>query len=447
VLIEHLTDDDLEIRVLAAEYLGALGVGSSTGKLTALSSPGNPLRLRHAAIDALGEIGRAGHLPRPADATKALLDVLREGPLELHSSAATALSYIANPASLPQLLALARSDRSPMRFEVVRAIGSTLRVHPDAGARKALRDLADDGNIKVALAAIAGLAASMTRGGSPDDAAFLRTMVEQAPSDRRRAAAWALGEMHDTGAFDALATAMSSRDDRLVGDAAWALGEIVAGTRDPKATGVDARTADLTDRWLHLVQHGGWAAAINGAAAIARVLWALPKPARTELLTKPRREALTARTFHKSRLARINLAHALAAVGDDDAVKALAQLLKDDPSPHVRMAAARALHRIGGAKPAAALKLAADSDQDPLVRDAAKTPPGPIPPRSEWRTFYVVDPSADDARVRQEQYFVHSPDDIVWASYTDARGELTTEHVPADTARDRVLPASHEAEY
>jgi hypothetical protein len=59
----------------------------------------------------------------------------------------------------------------------------------------------------------------------------------------------------------------------------------------------------------------------------------------------------------------------------------------------------------------------------------------------------VVDPSADDARVRQEQYFVHSPDDLVWASYTDARGELTTEHVPADTARDRVLPASHEAEY
>jgi HEAT repeat protein len=443
VLIEHLTDDDLEIRVLAAEYLGALGVGSAAGKLTALSSPGNPLRLRHAAIDALGEIGRAGHLPRPADATKALLDVVREGPLELHSSAATALSYIANPAALPQLIALARSDRGPMRFEVVRAIGATLRAHPDAGARKALRELADDGNVKVGLAAIAGLAAA----AAPDDAAFLRAMVEQAPSDRRRAAAWALGEMHDTGAFDVLATAMSSHDDRLVGDAAWALGEIVAGTRAPKATGVDARTGELTDRWLHLVQHGGWAAAVNGAAAVARVLWALPKPARAELLTKPRRDALTARTFHKSRLARINLAHALAAVGDDDAVKVLAQLLKDDPSPHVRTAAARALHRIGGAKPAAALKLAVDTDPDPLVRDAAKTPPGTIPPRSEWRTFYVVDPSADDARVRQEQYFVHSPDDVVWATYTDARGELTTEHVPADTPRDRVLPASHEAEY
>ena len=431
VLIEQLADDDLEIRVLAAEYLGAL------------SSAGNPLRLRHAAIDALGEIGRAGHLTRPADATKALIDVLREGPLELHSSAATALSYIANPAALPQLIALARSDRGPMRYEVVRAVGATVRVHRDNNGRKALRELADDGNVKVGLAAIAGLAAA----ASPDDAAFLRVLVEQAPSDRRRAAAWALGEMHDTASVDVLASAMSSRDDRLVGDAAWALGEIVAGTRDPRATGVDARTGALADRWLHLLQHGGWAAAINGAASLARVLWGLPRPARGELLTRPRRDALFARTFHKSRLVRINLAHALAALGDDDAVKALAQLLKDDPSPHVRVAAARALQRIGGGKPAAALKLAADSDQDPLVRQAARTAPPAIPARSEWRTFYIVDPSSDDARVRQEAYFVHSPDDIVWASYTDARGELTTEHIPPDTSRDRVLPASHEAEY
>jgi HEAT repeat protein len=443
VLIEHLADDDLEIRVLAAEYLGALGVGAAAGKLTALAAPGNPLRLRHAAIDALGEIGRAAHLARPADATKVLLEVLREGPLDLHSSAATALSYIANPAALPQLIALARTDRGPMRFEVVRAIGATLRVQRDGNARKALRELADDSNVKVGLAAIAGLAAAATL----DDAPFLRVMVEQAPSDRRRAAAWALGEMHDTGAFDVLASAMSTRDDRLVGDAAWALGEIVAGTRDPKATGVDKRTGDLTDRWLYLLQHGGWAAAINGAAAIARVLWVLPKPARAELLTKSRRDALFARTFHKSRLVRINLAHALAALGDDAAAKALAQLLKDDPSPHVRVAAARGLQRIGGTAQAAALKLAADTDQDPLVREAAKTAAPAIPARSEWRTFYVVDPSADDARVRQEAYFVHSPDDIVWASYTDARGELTTEHIPPDTSRNRVLPASHEAEY
>jgi HEAT repeat protein len=445
VLIEHLADDDLEIRVLAAEYLGGLGIGSAAGKLTALAGAGNPMRLRHAATDALGEIGRAGHLPPASEATRTLIDVLREGPGELHASASTALSYIASAAALPQLVALARSDRGPTRFEIVRAIGATLRGHADAGARKLLRELADDASVKVSLAAIAGLAAA----GAPDDAGFLRGLVDQAAADRRRAAAWALGELHDAGSLEVLLAALSSKDDRLVGDAAWAIGEILAGGHGPLGTsGADGgRTGAIVDRWLYLVQHAGWAAAVNGAAGLSRVLWALPAPARAELLTRPRRDALFARAFHKSRLVRINLAHALAAVGDDDAVKLLSQLLKDDPSPHVRTAAARALHRSAGAKAAAALKVAGDTDADPIVREAARTAPGPIPARSEWRTFYVVDPSADDARVRQEPYFVHSDDDLVWASYTDARGELTTEHIPPQTSRDDVVPASHETEY
>jgi HEAT repeat protein len=449
VLIEHLADPDLEVRVLAAEYLGTLGVGGAAGKLTALAGPGNPLRLRHAAIDALGEIGRAGHLPANSDATKALIDVLREGPSELHASAATSLSYIASPAVLAQLVALARTDRGPTRPEIVRAIGATLRgrgAAADPAARKLLRELATDGNPKVALAAIAGLAAT----GAPDDAPGLRALIEQAAADRRRAAAAALGDLHDLGAVDVLATALASHDDRLAGDAAWALGELYATDKaDP------ARAAAIADRWLHGVQLGGWATAINSAGALARVLWALPPAARAAVLTKPRRDALEARLFHKSRLVRVNLAHALAAIGDAGAEKQLAQLLKDDPSPHVRIAAAHALHHLASASSDAgaattattALRIASDADGDPTVRAAAKTAPGPLPARSEWRTFYVVDPSADDARVRQEPYFVASPDDLIWASYTDARGELTTEHIPAATTPDGVLPASHEAEY
>jgi len=372
--------------------------------------------------------------------------VLREGPAELHASAATSLSYVASPAALPPLLVLARSDRGPTRCEIVRAIGATLRVQPDPTARQLLRALVDDASTKVSLAAIGGLAAAR----SLDDAPLLRGMVDQAATDRRRAAAWALGEIHDAGSIDALAAALSSKDDRLAGDAAWALGEILAGRgpdgKPPVRLPGDPRAGAVVDRWLHLLQRGGWAAAINSAAGLARLLWALPAPARAELVTGPRREALLGRSFHKSRLVRINLALAYAALGDDDAVKQLAQLVKDDPSPHVRAAAARALQRIGGPKTAAALKLAADA-ADPAVKDAARTPPGPLPPRSEWRTFYVVDPSAGDARVRQEQYFVHTADDLVWATYTDARGELTTEHIPGETARDSISPASRESEY
>ena len=429
VLLEHLADEDLEIRVLAAEYLGIVRVSAAAPKLIALAGPGNPTRLRRAAIDALGEIGRP-------EATKALIGVLREGPVELHKSAATALAYIADPAAIPLLVEQARTDRGPSRHEVVRALGATLRGKPDPNARKVLRDLAQDASVRVGLAAITGLAAAK----DPGDAVFLRGMVEQAASDRRRSAAWALGELRDVGSIDVLANAISSREDRLVGDAAWALGEILAA--HPKSGHAPA----LVDRFLHVGKTGGWAGSVNATAALARVLWATPKEARGELVNKERRTKLINLTFHKSRLVRINAAHALAAMpAEDDVTKALAQLLRDDVSPRVRIAAAHAIARVGGAKATAALKLA-EADGDADVRAAAKAATNAAPPaRTEWRTFYVVDPSADDAAVRQEQYFVHTADDIVWASYTDARGELNSEHIPP--GESVVWPASRESEY
>ena len=432
VLIEHLTDDDLEVRVLAAEYLGILRVGGASGKLASLAGPGNPTRLRRAAIDALGDIGRP-------DATKPLLDVLREGPAELHASVATALSYIADPSAIPALIAQAQTDRGPTRHEVVRALGATLRGHGDPNARKLLRQLALDSSIKVSLSAIAGLAAA----GDPDDAPFLRTMVDEAAADRRRAAAWALGEMHDVGSIDALTSVLASKEDRLVGDAAWALGEILANA--PR----DRHAPTLVERWLYLGKHGSWAASINSTAGLARLLWASPREARGELLAGPKRAALFGLAVHRSRLVRINAAHALGSLaGDDDAAKVLAQRLHDDPSPEVRIAATHALARVGGPKATAALDAAAQSDPDPTVKAAATAAHGKLPalpPRTEWRLFYVVDPGADDAMVRQEQYFVHAPDGIVWASYTDSRGYLTVEHFPAGDAT--VAPASRESDY
>ena len=439
VLIEHLADEHLEIRVLAAEYLGLLRVSAATAKLSALTGPGNPMLLRRASIDALGEIGKP-------EATKTLVGILSEGPAELHRAAATALSYIADPAAVAFLAAQAQSDRGPTRHEVVRALGATLRGR-GAGARgdtnrarSILRQLASDGTTKVGLAAIGGLAAAKDKADAP----LLRAMVEQGGSDRRRAAAWALGEMQDAGSIDVLAAALSTRDDRLVGAAAWALGEILAAS--PK----DPRAGAITDRWLYLGKHGGWSGSIDAAAGLARLLWQLPRTERTALLTPPRRAGLLGLAFHRSRLVRINAAHALASLaGDEDATKALGQLLRDDVSVNVRVAAARALARLGGAKATAALKTAGDGDSDPLVRQAAKTAAAaaaaPLPARVEWRTFYVVDPGTDDAPVRQEQYFVHTADGLIWASYTDARGELNSEHVPPGDAV--VWAASRENEY
>jgi HEAT repeat protein len=441
-LIEHLADEDLEVRILAAEYLGILEVPTATPKLTSLAGAGNPTRLRLAAVDALGLIGEVAP---SADATKALVAVLREGPTELHASAATSLSYIADPSVVPMLVTLAQSDRGPTRHEIVRALGGTLRNRPDPEARKALRTFAEDSNVKVAVAAIGGLAAAQ----QVDDAPGLRTLVERAAADRRRAAASALGELHDLGSIGTLSDVLAVRDDRLVGDATWALGEIAVSAP------TDARIKPLVERWLYLARHGGWATSINSSAALARTLWAAPRDQRDALLGN-RTSALVGLAFHKSRLVRINAALALSSLGGDDVVKTLTKLL-DDVSPHVRIAAAEGLARINAgaskdvqARIKTALDTAARNEIDGSVQDAIKAaqagPPAMVA-RDHWATFQIFDPSTDNAPVRQEPYFVHGPDAVVWASYTDGRGELNSEHVAAGTDKPNVRPASRESEY
>jgi HEAT repeat protein len=448
VLIEHLGDDDIEVRILAAQYLGQLADAAAAAKLIALTKTGNPERLRLAAIDALGEIGATA--PAVPGAAAALVDVLKDGPAQLHRPAATALSYLQDPAAIVPLVALAKSDRGPTRDEVVRALGATLRGRDTATssagatARKLLRELADDASSRIADAAICGLAA----GNQLDDAPLLRTLTEKAAADRRRAAAWALGELHDTGAVAVLATAMASTDDRLAGDAAWALGEIAAATPRDKLPGGNAGPVGWVERWLHAARHGAWAGAIDGSGALARVLWATPRSDRAALVAGPRRADVTALAFHRSRLVRINAAHVLGAIGDDEAVKSLVQL-SHDSSPHVRAAAVTELVRVAAATPAhdgiAGVLRAAQTDLDGHVRDAAKAPAAPPVARTEWATYYVVDPTADDAPVRQEAYFVHTADGIVWATYSDARGDITSEHVPHGDAV--IQAASREAEY
>ncbi len=449
VLVEHLADEDPEIRVLAAEYLGILATPSATPRLIALSGPGNPPRLRLASIDALGQISAATHAPT---ATTQLLAILKEGAPELHRAAAAALAYATDPAALPALIALVEQvpKDAPTRAEIVRALGATLRAHHDPAGIRALGKLVKDGNVRVALAAIAGLASA----DATADAATLRGLVDSAAADRQRAAVWALGELHDVQAIDVIGTALTPRadrlqSDRLAGDAAWALGEIVA-TSGSAAT--NNKLATLLDRWLYATQFGGWAAAVNGTGAVARVLVAIPAAQRAQILGAEHRKSLLEHAaFHKSRLVRLNAIVALAALDGDDVTRDLVAMAQTDPSPHVRAQAATALAtRVGSASVKTALAAIADTDADGDVKAAAKAAlvgAKPVLPRTDWRNFYVVDPSADDAAVRQEPYFVHTSDGLVWATYTDARGEIASEHLPADTTGAAVHPGSRELEY
>jgi epoxyqueuosine reductase len=63
-----------------------------------------------------------------------------------------------------------------------------------------------------------------------------------------------------------------------------------------------------------------------------------------------------------------NAAVVLGSRGDRAAVPALARALASDPDPLVRQHAAWALHQLGGAEAEAALALARDREQDPVVR-------------------------------------------------------------------------------
>lgn len=428
VLIERLGDEELEVRVLAVEYLGLLRAPRGVDRLIDLAGPGNPLRLRLAAIDALGEIGDA----RGADV---LVEVLREGPAELHGAAATALSYVASPETVDDLADLAKNDRSASRHHVVRALAAVLRGQQGDAvtrARRLFEELADGSSATVAVAAIAGLAALGDRAARP----ALRDLLDAAGPDRQRAAAWALGELHDPAAVPDLVDALDNKDDRVTADVAWALGEIASGSKEGRAAVVAAALPALA----RAAKKGGWATAIDATAALARI--AEPSTAGD----------LARMLHHKSKLVRIDAIHGLAniaagggAIAGAD-VAALERLLAEDASPRVRAAAALALGRIG--KRDAALAAAA-TDRDPLVREAVAAARGgklaPPPPRDEWRVFYVVDPATDDRPVREEPYFLIGDDGLVWATYTDARGQVTAEHFPAGDAI--VAPQSRESEY
>ncbi|HVV88266.1 MAG TPA: HEAT repeat domain-containing protein, partial [Kofleriaceae bacterium] len=112
-LIERLTDDDEELRVMAAEYLGQIRAKRAVPALVAMIAPSQPERLRHAAIDALGAIGDAGAAP-------GLIGILRDGPPELGSPAADALSMLDGDGLAAQLAPVVDQLRGPARAHAVR---------------------------------------------------------------------------------------------------------------------------------------------------------------------------------------------------------------------------------------------------------------------------------------------------------------------------------------
>ncbi len=420
-LTERLTDDDEELRVLAAEYLGQIRARTAVAALVAMIGPSQPERLRRAAIDALGAIGDGA-------AAAGLIAIVRDGPPNLGTAAADALSLLDGDGLAAQLGTVVGELHGASRTDAIRAWGAALRGRAEPKARVTLEALARDASPLEALAAIGALAAQGDRAAVPG----LIALVDGGTPDRQRAAVWALGELGDPAALPALLAAADSKDDRVAATAAWALADLGAAADQRAAIGTAAGGV-----LRRLARRGAWATAIDATAALGR------------LTVIDAGDELGQNLFHRSPLVRTNACAALAALTvaghapKPETVTALIGLSTDDSSPLVRTAAVATLRRLPAPTAAVtAAVLAAVRDRATTVHDAATAALTAPPARDEWRVFQVVDPAVDDAPVREEPYLAIGADGYAWASYTDRRGLIVSESFPAGDAI--VLPASAE---
>lgn len=391
VLIGALSDADLEVRVLAADYLGAIRARAAVPALTAIATaPRDKLRLRYTAIGALGAIG-------DERAAAPLIELLADGPRALRRPAALALARIRAPSSVAPLVELVRGRRGNRVF-ALRALGGVLRDRPHPEVVTLLADIARRGRTPDAVAAIDALAAI----GDPAAGSTLLELARGDDGARARAACAALATVEAPGRVAVLLEALARSDDRVSAEAAWALGVI----GDHAAVPALARAASGR----------AWATAINASWALA----ASDAPVDAVQLVRL--------LHHPNRFVRVNAARALGRrrVAEGDAPLRVA--LQRDPSWLVRAAAAAALHQLGGADDA--LARAARGDASEYVRAAAAAPPEAPPPRDQFLELFVVDADSGEP-ARNEPYFIAASDGLVTAHHTDVTGQIVEERFPA----------------
>lgn len=390
IVVDLLKDREIEIQVLAARYLGIMRAEIGVGPLVALAKNAKAdSQARKTALVALGEIG--------SDAGAAVaLEILGSSATELHRAATTALVYMAPTAMRDRLAALASGRPGGPRLEALRALAAVVRDRPDAHTRKILLQLASSGPAPTSLAALDALGAM----ADPASRTALRRLAESPDPARRAAAISALARVDASpGRF---IRALRSRDDRVSGAAARALEMVGIGT--------------AVDALAYAAERGGLVTQINASAALARHL-----PA-------DRAAVLSPLLHHRNPAVRANAIFALGRLRSARARPALETLLAGDASWVVRVAATRALSRIGDARKA--LERAAKTDPIEEVREAAKralevefAPDAP----TEWRSFHFVDPAAGMAPVTEAPYVIIGSDGVALGVYSDARGEALLE--------------------
>lgn len=209
-LLEALADDDPSQRVTGVVLLGALGNDHAQGPLLAMAEGEGDALLRARALVAAGALNalprasREGGPPRPVEPR---FLALAQGPeARLRDAAAWAAARHATRADAPALRDLALRGDPGVRAMCALGLGVALREGPvDPTSRAMLEQLlARDPNDDVRAAAAWALA-QLAR---PESVPVLVAALETRGGVVSRAAALALGTIHDVRAEDALARAL-----------------------------------------------------------------------------------------------------------------------------------------------------------------------------------------------------------------------------------------------
>jgi HEAT repeat protein len=402
VLIDMLDDPTGEIRRLAIRYLGHMRARVASRRLATLARGAAKIGVRLEALRALAEIAD------PA-VTDDLLALLSSGPPDVKREASHALVRLGAKGPVEPLIAMIRKRRSQDRALLVETLGGVLRNRPHDKARALLIELAREARTRLSVAALGALSAT----GDREAERAVRTLLRAESVDRRRAAAEALGNLGTGDSVPALISALGD-DDRVASAAALALGQL-------GATGAVPALERATRR-------RSFATPVTASAALAM------------LADRARPRHFKRLIHHPRRLVRANAALVVGRAGHRELVDELVYLMSRDPSPAVRLNAARALSRLGAG--ADALAHAADHDPQKDLRSAIAelqkkpfTPPG----RDHWRVFFVVEPTTQSA-VAQEPYFIIGSDGIATAHYSDPRGVIAVERfAPGDQVPRNML--------
>ena len=248
----------LDDRVALATLLGRTGSERAAPTLTGLAASKN-LRLRLAALAALGQIGAAGQ-------DKLLLDALRDDEPDVRLTAALSLSKTADANASRELLRrlVAASEQDRMALGIALS-GAMSRVNADDIAtavaqmlptvRESLRDvlLESLGRMRspassAALAAWSNQAVSAddrrkiaeTLAARPEQIDLTRKLLSDPDPSVQANAVWSLGFVGDQADLPALAKLVSHRDVAVAGNAIGAMGRMIARGKLRDATSLCA---------------------------------------------------------------------------------------------------------------------------------------------------------------------------------------------------------------